>query len=513
MARIHRTDIYDYDTLPTFDDYVIGTDDGDSLRTKSYRIGDIAALITGGGSFLTLTDTESSYVGQAGLVPTVNGTEDGLEFTAVAGGGTLQETYDLSLSQPQIVTTDALGPLTVRNGAASDNTNVFEIENKVGTNIFEVNGHTITARGPLKIEDVTPHLAIDTWNTGNHGNTTQGGIYFNSAGNLQIFNPSSISTAWNTIINNSNNTSTRTVTLKDESGTVVFLESNNIFTGNNQFSGSLATVFDQGVQVGDGTSDAIGNRVQFTNVTSPSSLQSASFPSLSFSGDNLIVNRSGADTEDTYYELNADNLTAPRTLTIQNASGTLAYLTDIPTISDVAYNATSWDGNTDGASKNAIRDKFESLSGGNTTVYSTHTLTDQLNATNTISELLTLTIPANTMADGDIITFEANFVIAAISTDVMGLIIDGASAQGTTNTGGSITNAHFRGWAVRVGSVIEFAYVIHYDGTTDPHTGEYTSASITFTSDFDFSIAGGGTTSSSGDVTLKNGMIKLHSSG
>lgn len=46
------------------------------------------------------------------------------------------------------------------------------------------------------------------------------------------------------------------------------------------------------------------------------------------------------------------------------ASGTLARLTDLPTISDVAYNATTWNGNLDGASKNAIRDKFESLTVG-----------------------------------------------------------------------------------------------------------------------------------------------------
>lgn len=43
-------------------------------------------------------------------------------------------------------------------------------------------------------------------------------------------------------------------------------------------------------------------------------------------------------------------------------SGTLATTAQIPVISDVAYNATTWNGNLDGASKNAIRDKFESLS-------------------------------------------------------------------------------------------------------------------------------------------------------
>lgn len=33
-------------------------------------------------------------------------------------------------------------------------------------------------------------------------------------------------------------------------------------------------------------------------------------------------------------------------------------------ISDIAYNEATWNGNLEGASKNALRDKFESLSGG-----------------------------------------------------------------------------------------------------------------------------------------------------
>jgi hypothetical protein len=85
MARIKRTDIYDYDTLPTIDDYVIGTDNEDFLRTKNYRIGDIVALAEAGGgasNFLALTDTPANYTGQAGNSVLVNGTEDGLEFAA-----------------------------------------------------------------------------------------------------------------------------------------------------------------------------------------------------------------------------------------------------------------------------------------------------------------------------------------------------------------------------------------------------------------------------------------------
>jgi hypothetical protein len=40
----------------------------------------------------------------------------------------------------------------------------------------------------------------------------------------------------------------------------------------------------------------------------------------------------------------------------------------IPTVSDTAYNATTWDGNTDAPSKNAVRDKIESLEVGGGTI-------------------------------------------------------------------------------------------------------------------------------------------------
>ena len=87
MARIFRKDIYDLQTLPTFEDYVIGTDPEDSNRTRNFRIADLAALIGGSATtFIALTDTPIDYTGQAGNVVLVNGTEDGLEF-GVGGGG------------------------------------------------------------------------------------------------------------------------------------------------------------------------------------------------------------------------------------------------------------------------------------------------------------------------------------------------------------------------------------------------------------------------------------------
>jgi len=56
-----------------------------------YFNGDTWQRITNGSgsgveTFLQLTDTPSTYAGSAGLAVTVNGTEDGLEFTAITGG-------------------------------------------------------------------------------------------------------------------------------------------------------------------------------------------------------------------------------------------------------------------------------------------------------------------------------------------------------------------------------------------------------------------------------------------
>jgi hypothetical protein len=56
------------------------------------------------------------------------------------------------------------------------------------------------------------------------------------------------------------------------------------------------------------------------------------------------------------------------TLDESNIDADIARDSEIPTVSDVAYDATSWNGNTDAATKNAIRDKIESLPGGHDAV-------------------------------------------------------------------------------------------------------------------------------------------------
>lgn len=132
-------------------------------------------------------------------------------------------------------------------------------------------------------------------------------------------------------------------------------------------------------------------------------------------------------------------------------------------------------------------------------------------AANTVSDLLTYTIPASSLADGGMITFEGRFEIAAsISTDQIGIKIDGGAIQGITNAGGSTaTSIYMHGHAVRSGAGIRFSFTLNYGNGTVSTT--YDKTGLTFTNTIDFVIAGGGTTGiAADDVVLKNAFIKQH---
>jgi hypothetical protein len=226
MARISRTDIYDYDTLPTFEDYVIGTDPEDFKRTRNYRIADIIGLANGTATrFTTLFDTPADYIGQAGKVVTVNDTEDGLVFEEGGGGSSASDVqYGVSWD--------------ANMDAATKNVLYDKIQTLVTLNTVQ----TITAGKVFNA--ATDHL---------------GGL---NIGQFGVSNPSS-------------------------------------------------------------------NRITFSNILVPSQLQAAASPSISFSDDNLVVNRSGDNTEDTFYIFNGSGITSPRTYTLPDKSGTVALLDDI----------------------------------------------------------------------------------------------------------------------------------------------------------------------------------------
>ena len=87
MARIAT---YPVDAIPTINDKVIGTDVDNELITKNYRIGDILALVPGGGlsvqSLNTLT-VELTLLGTGGITISASGTDITIDGSAIGGGG------------------------------------------------------------------------------------------------------------------------------------------------------------------------------------------------------------------------------------------------------------------------------------------------------------------------------------------------------------------------------------------------------------------------------------------
>ena len=70
-------------------------------------------------------------------------------------------------------------------------------------------------------------------------------------------------------------------------------------------------------------------------------------------------------------------------------------------VSDAAYDATAWDGDTDAPSKNAIRDKIETLAGGHDAV--TVTDSDEINFTLT-GQAITAVLKAGSIVAGRLAT-------------------------------------------------------------------------------------------------------------
>lgn len=75
----------------------------------------------------------------------------------------------------------------------------------------------------------------------------------------------------------------------------------------------------------------------------------------------------------------ADSATQPGDLATVATTGAYSDLSGtptIPTVSDTAYDATSWNGNTDAPTKNAVRDKIESMASGSGDVVGPASSTD-----------------------------------------------------------------------------------------------------------------------------------------
>lgn len=134
---------------------------------------------------------------------------------------------------------------------------------------------------------------------------------------------------------------TRTFTLPNYNGQVATLAGPEALTNKTSFNGLTLSGTGGGMELNDGI-------ISISNGT------------LVLDGD-VTIGGSGASLT-LLFGVNT-SLTLP-------ASGTVAVTSQIPVISDVAYNEASWNANMDGATKNAIRDKIETLSAASSQPFS-----------------------------------------------------------------------------------------------------------------------------------------------
>jgi hypothetical protein len=153
------------------------TGSGINSITKTGR--EVTVDVSGGGggatAFIDLTDVPSSYAGQSGKVAAVNGTEDGLEFIAVGGTGTVTSVSvttanGVSGSVATATTTPAitltLGAITPTSVAASgtvtgsnlSNTNTGDQTSIVGISGTKAQFDTAVTDGDfLYVGDITQY--------------------------------------------------------------------------------------------------------------------------------------------------------------------------------------------------------------------------------------------------------------------------------------------------------------------------------------------------------------------
>jgi len=179
-------------------------------------------------------------------------------------------------------------------------------------------------------------------------------------------------------------------------------------------------------------------------------------------------------------------------------------------VADDAYDASGWNGNNEVPTKNAIRDKIESLSGGGFATVDAQ-YTDANNSGTTETDLYSKTIAANTFtANGQSIAFEIGGDISNVPTATINMILYFAGTSiGSTNaitaTGGSWTA---RGTIIRSASGgvrIIGEFIIPSASSKVFPFATYVSSSIDYTTTNIFKITGtaGGAGGASNQITAR----------
>jgi len=228
---------------------------------------------------------------------------------------------------------------TANDGTGDKVRDAFIKVNSNFAELYDEGGANITVNNPVTSTETTLDEALSDLNTGgggtptlqevtDEGNTTTNSIIFDDSVGLQTeigtmdggsgfyFNLLNVGNNFKQFLANADNTDERIANFPDKSGTVAFLDDITIPT--------LQEVTDEG--------NVSSNDIQVTLGSSSSFLRSDSIKVDDGTPNNIIVTGNRILFNKTNpLELTTPTFTAPRTQTFQNASGTLALLSDIPT--------------------------------------------------------------------------------------------------------------------------------------------------------------------------------------
>jgi hypothetical protein len=152
MAKVSKTDVYPYDTLVTMLDYLLGTDINGNLKTKSYKVQDLADL------FLSYVQENAEGLDQDNIFTIIDLGETGLieqiqgqnidEALVEAEINTILQNNNLTITEKQII----ILKLSVRINVVDDENNFISNVSQtrkyffpLGKGVYEPLSNSVTA--------------------------------------------------------------------------------------------------------------------------------------------------------------------------------------------------------------------------------------------------------------------------------------------------------------------------------------------------------------------------------
>ncbi len=332
--------------------------------------------------FTQLTDAPSSYSGQAGLVPVVNSGETALEFSALGSGDVVGPS---SVVDDRIVTFDTttgkliqdsgrlIADLFIKATDDADDISDSSSANKFATAAELAKVGHLTVTQAVNLDTIESNTATNNAKVTNatHTGDVTGATALTIAADAVTYAKMQNVAADDRLLGNVVGTNqivaeltaaqVRTMINVADGATANSSDATLLARGNHTGTQTVSTISDFDAEVASNTAVA-ANTAKVTNATHTGDVTGSGALTIAADAvtyakiqnvaadDRILGNVAGTG------QIVAE-LTAAQVRTMINvADGATAV-----TVDDTAYNATSWNANTDAATKNAIRDKIETM--------------------------------------------------------------------------------------------------------------------------------------------------------